>query len=219
MTPPGGPATLDGVVIQVVLGVVAGGGAGALAGAAVRAALARMRRGVLVPVRACAGALAVLWAVPAGAIGAGAVPVVWLPAWLGLGALVVAGSATDLAARRIPDALTGPATVLALVALLPLGARGVLVGALGAGLFGAAHAVVHLAAPGALGAGDVKLAPALGAPLAAASWGALAVVPVLAAAGLLVLVLTRGGRSAPVPFGPPLLAAAWVALTTVVIAP
>ncbi|PVZ11817.1 prepilin peptidase [Actinomycetospora cinnamomea] len=216
MTGVAGDARLDGVVIAAV---VTGGGAGALAGLGVRAVLARMRRGVLVPRAPCATALAVLWAVPAGVVVAGAAPAAWLPAWLGLGALVVAGSATDLAARRLPDALTRPATVLALAALAPLGLRAVLVGVLGAVCWGVGHAVVHLVAPGALGAGDVKLAPALGAPLAAASWAALAVAPVLAAAGVLALVLARGGRSTTVPFGPPVLGAAWVALAAVVITP
>ena len=203
----------------MLIGVLVGGAAGALAGVAVRATLARMRRGVLVPVLPCAVALAVLWGVPAATVAAGAVPAAWLPAWLGLGVLVVAGSGTDLAARRLPDALTRPATLLALATLVPLGVGSVLAGVLGAALFGGAHAVVHLAAPRALGAGDVKLAPALGAPLAAASWGALAVVPVLAAAGVLALVLARGGRSGPVPFGPPMLAATWVAFATGVIVP
>jgi leader peptidase (prepilin peptidase) / N-methyltransferase len=204
----------------VVIGVVvAAGAAGALAGAAVRAVLARMRRGVLVAAGPCVGALAVLWAVPAGVVAAGAAPPAWLPAWLGLGVLVVAAGATDLAARRLPDALTRPATVLALATLLPLGVRAVLVGLLWAVVFGGAHAAVHLVAPGALGAGDVKLAPALGAPLAAAAWGALAVAPVLAAAGVLALVLARRRPRAPVPFGPPLLAASWVAFATAVIAP
>jgi leader peptidase (prepilin peptidase)/N-methyltransferase len=190
-----------------------------LAGWVVRAAVARMRRGVLVPRGPCAGVLAVLWALPAGVVAAGAAPVAWLPAWLGLGVLVVSGSATDLVARRLPDGLTRPGTALALVTLVPLGLRAVLVGVLGALLFGAAHAVVHLVAPHTLGAGDVKLAPALGAPLAAASWGALAVAPVLAAAVVLALVLARGGRPAPVPFGPPVLGATWVALATAVITP
>jgi leader peptidase (prepilin peptidase)/N-methyltransferase len=202
----------------MLLAALAGGGAGALTGAGVPALLARMRRGVLVPLAPCAGALAALWAVPSGVAAAGVVPAPWLPAWLGLGALAVAGSATDLTARRLPDALTLPAAVLALAALVPLGATTLAAGALGAVLLGGALAAVHLAAPGALGAGDVKLAPAVGAPLAAASWGALALVPVLAAAGVVAAVtvtaLVRGGRPATVPYGPPLLIAAWVLLAT-----
>jgi len=216
VTSAGASARLEGVVIGMVVLAAA---TGALVGVAVRAGLARMRRGVLVRAWPVALVLALLWAVPAGVVAAGAAPAAWLPAWLGLGMLVVAGSATDLAARRLPDALTRPATVLALAALLPLGPRAALASLLGAVVLGGAHAAVHLAAPGALGAGDVKLAPALGAPLAAASWGALAVAPVLAAAGVLALVLARRARPGTVPFGPPLLAATWVVLATAVIAP
>ena len=182
----------------------------------VRALLARMRRGVLVPVLPTAGALAVLWAVPAGVVAAGLVPATWLPAWLVLGVLVVAGSATDLVARRLPDAVTVPGAVLALVALVPLGTGHLVAGLVGAVVLGGAFAAVHLAAPGALGAGDVKLAPALGAPLAAASWGGLVAAPVLAAVGVLVLVLAGGARR--VPYGPPLLGATWLTLAATVIA-
>jgi leader peptidase (prepilin peptidase)/N-methyltransferase len=194
-----------------------GGGAGALLGAGLRVALARMRRGVLVPVVPCVVALAALWALPCALVAGGVVAGSWLPVWLVLGVLVVAGSATDLAARRLPDAVTGPATLLALAAVAPLGPAALGAGLLGALLLGGVLAAVHLAAPRALGAGDVKLAPAVGGPLAAASWGALAAAPVLAAVGVLALVaasaLIRGGRSATVPYAPPLLLAAWVLLT------
>jgi leader peptidase (prepilin peptidase)/N-methyltransferase len=205
------------VVIGTVLAaVLAAGSAGALAGVGVRALLARMRRGVLVPVLPTAGALTVLWAAPAGVAAAGLVPATWLPAWLGLGVLVVAGSATDLVARRLPDAVTAPGAVLALASLVPLGTGRLVAGLVGAVILGGAFAAVHLAAPGALGAGDVKLAPALGAPLAAASWGGLVAAPVLAAVGVLVLVLAGGARR--VPYGPPLLGATWLTLAATVIA-
>ena len=200
-------------VAAAVLGTVS---AGALAGVCLRALLARMRRGVLVPVLPAAGTLAVLWAVPAGVVAAGLVPATWLPAWLVLGALVVAGSATDLIARRLPDAVTVPGAVLALAALVPLGTEHLVAGLGGAVVLGGVFATVHLAAPGALGAGDVKLAPALGAPLAAASWGGLVAAPVLAAVGVLVLVLAGGARR--VPYGPPLLGATWLVLFATVIA-
>ena len=66
------------------------------------------------------------------------------------------------------------------------------------------------------GRGTCKLAPALGAPLAAASWGGLVAAPVLAAVGVLVLVLAGGARR--VPYGPPLLGATWLTLAATVIA-
>ncbi|WP_433024844.1 prepilin peptidase [Actinomycetospora sp. CA-053990] len=204
------------VLAAVLIAVVVAGSAGGLAAVGVRALLARMRRGVLVPVLPTAGALAVLWAVPAAVVAAGLVPATWLPAWLVLGVLVVAGSATDLVARRLPDAVTVPGAVLGLAALVPLGTGHLVSGLLGAAVLGGAFAAVHLAAPGALGAGDVKLAPALGAPLAAASWGGLVAAPVLAAVGVLVLVLAGGARR--VPYGPPLLAATWLTLVATVIA-
>jgi leader peptidase (prepilin peptidase)/N-methyltransferase len=205
------------VVIGAVLAAVLGAAfAGALAGVGVRALLARTRRGVLVPALPTAGALAVLWAAPAVVVAAGLVPATWLPAWLVLGVLVVVGSATDLVARRLPDAVTAPGAVLALAALVPLGTGHLVAGLVGAVVLGGAFAAVHLAAPGALGAGDVKLAPALGAPLAAASWGALVAAPVLAAVGVLVLVLAGGARR--VAYGPPLLGATWLTLAATVIA-
>ncbi|GAA4730117.1 prepilin peptidase [Actinomycetospora chibensis] len=205
--------TVPAVVLAVVLGA---GSAGTLAGVGVRALLARVRRGALVPVLPCAGTLAALWAAPAGGVAAGLVPTTWLPAWLVLGVLVVAGSATDLVARRLPDAVTLPGAAAALAALVPLGTGHLVAGLLGAVVLGGAFAAVHLAAPGALGAGDVKLAPALGAPLAAASWGGLVAAPVLAAVGVLVLVLAGGARR--VPYGPPLLGATWFTLAATVIA-
>ncbi|WP_328307584.1 prepilin peptidase [Actinomycetospora sp. NBC_00405] len=204
------------VLAAVLAAVLVAGSAGALAGVGVRAVLARVRRGVLVPVLPTAGALAALWAAPAGVVAARLAPATWLPAWLVLGVLVVAGSATDLVARRLPDAVTVPGAGLALAALVPLGAGHLVAGLLGAVVLGGAFAAVHLAAPGALGAGDVKLAPALGALLAAASWGGLVAAPVLAAVGVLVLVLAGGARR--VPYGPPLLGAAWLTLAATVIA-
>ena len=204
------------VIGTVLAAVLTAGSAGVLAGVGVRAVLARVRRGVLVPVLPTAGALATLWAVPAGVVAAGLVPATWLPAWLVLGVLVVAGSATDLVARRLPDAVTVPGAVLALAALVPLGTGHLVAGFLGAVVLGGAFAAVHLTTPGALGAGDVKLAPALGAPLAAASWAGLVAAPVLAAVGVLALVLA--GRARRVPYGPPLLGATWLTLAATVIA-
>ena len=61
-----------------------------------------------------------------------------------------------------------------------------------------AYAAVHLAAPAALGAGDVKLAAPLGAVLAGVSWEALVVGGLLAAifsgAAAVVMLVMRGRR-------------------------
>lgn len=199
------------MVTDVVLAGLAGGGAGALGGLALRAWLARMPRGAEVSAPRCAGALAVLWALAAALVAAGQVAPAWLLAMLVMGALVVAGSAVDLATHRLPDTLTGSAAVAALVALLPAGLAAFGAGVLGALVLGGAFAAVHLVAPHALGAGDVKLAPSLGALLAAASWSAPVLAVLLAALGVLALALRQHARR--VPFGPPLLVAAWVILT------
>jgi leader peptidase (prepilin peptidase)/N-methyltransferase len=71
------------------------------------------------------------------------------------------------------------------------------------------HAAVHLVAPAAMGAGDVKLAAPVGAVAAAASWEALVLAGVLAAlsSGVVAGVrLSRGGGGV-VPHGPSMLLA------------
>ena len=103
-----------------------------------------------------------------------------VPALVGVGTLAVAVGVTDLARRRIPNAVLGAALPAMLVLVAPLGARAVLAGVGGAVLALLVHATVHLLAPHALGAGDVKLAGVLGIPLAAGSWWALAAAPALA---------------------------------------
>jgi leader peptidase (prepilin peptidase)/N-methyltransferase len=75
-------------------------------------------------------------------------------------------------------------------------------------VFGGAHLAVHVLAPRALGAGDVKLAGSLGAVLGAVGWSALVVGAVLAALGTAVVALARRTRAAP--HGPGLLLATWL---------
>ena len=112
---------------------------------------------------------------------------------------------------RLPDALTLPALPLALLLLAPLGPEVVLRAGLGAVVAFAAYAAVHLAAPAALGAGDVKLAAPLGAVLAAASWAALVAAGVrrrdLLSAVLAAVMLAMRGRGGAVPHGPSMLVA------------
>jgi leader peptidase (prepilin peptidase)/N-methyltransferase len=81
---------------------------------------------------------------------------------------------------------------------------------------------VHLAAPGALGAGDVKLALALGAASAAASWSVLVAAALIASTVTAVLGLVSAAtgtlaRAGPrwgvgVPHGPSMLVAGWLAI-------
>ena len=183
---------------------------GFVAGVGARLLLIRLRRGARIPPPWCELAVACGWAAAGFAVGVGAVPGRWLPVLLGLGWLAVAAGAVDLRHHRLPDALTLPALPLALLLLAPLGWEAVLRGVAGSGVAVAAHAAVHLAAPTALGAGDVKLAAPVGAVLSAASWEALALAGLLAAllsGAAAAVVLVARGRGGAVPHGPSMLLA------------
>lgn len=194
--------------LGVLLGVVVPLLGGALLGAGVRAGLARVRRPVLLPRAWCVPATACGCAVVATAAVVGAVAPSRVPVMLVVTVLAVAGSGTDAVAGRLPDVLTVPGLVLGLGALLPSG--GLLTGLVGAVVLGGLHAVVALVAPAALGGGDVKLAAALGGPLAATGWWALAAAPALAAGVLVGVAWARRRRA--VPLGPPLLGVTWLLL-------
>jgi leader peptidase (prepilin peptidase) / N-methyltransferase len=183
--------------------------AGLVAGGSGRCLLRGLRRGTRVPPPWCELAVGALWAL-AGAV----LPLWWLPVPLVVGWFGVLLAATDLARQRLPDALTLPAypvvfVTLGAVSLLGPGPDPLLRSLTAAVLFLAAHAVVRLTMPAALGAGDVKLSGVVGAVLGAVSWPAVVVGAV--AASLITLVLAvvlrrRGG----VPHGPGMLAAAWL---------
>ena len=173
-------------------------------------ALRRLRRGTRVPPPWCELGVALAWAGVGTAARIGAVPWRWVPLLLALGWLTVAAGAVDMRARRLPDALTLPALPVALLLLTPVGGSAVWRGVLGAAVAAAAHLVVHLAAPAALGAGDVKLSAPLGAALGAASWEALVVAGLLAASfssALAATVLVARGRRGAVPHGASMLLA------------
>lgn len=198
-------------LVPALLAAVLFGAAGLAAGAGARVLLRRLRRGTRVPPPWCEVGVAVVWASAGAAAQVGAVALRWVPVLLALGWLAVAGSAVDVRVRRLPDALTLPALPVVLLLLAPVGGAAMWRGVAGAGMAVAAHLVVHLAAPTAMGAGDVKLAAPWGAVLAAASWEALAVGAVLAAlaSGLLAsAVLITHGRRGAVPHGPAMLLAA-----------
>ncbi|AYF74411.1 prepilin peptidase [Nocardia yunnanensis] len=113
-------------------------------------------------------------------------------------------STHDLRARRLPNLLTLPGAAVAL-------GYGFAVGrpwfaALGGALLALPYLAIHLCAPHALGAGDVKLALGLGAVTALAGtqtwvWAALAAPMITAAAGVGASVSSRGldpvGRTLP----------------------
>lgn len=187
-----------------VLGI---GGAGAGWGA--RAALARL--GCPVPAGVAEVAVGVLWAVVALRVAAGGLPWWWAPVPVTVGWFAVVLTTTDLAQRRLPNAVTLPAYPVVLGLLAVAGAAG------GAGAFGRAvaagaallalYAAVHLAAPSQLGAGDVKLAGVVGAVLGAVGWPALLLGQLVAALVTAALaVVDRHGRGAP--HGPGMLAGA-----------
>jgi leader peptidase (prepilin peptidase)/N-methyltransferase len=124
--------------------------------------------------------------------------------------------ATDLAEHRLPDAIVLPGYPVVLAAVLlqawashtaPL--QPVLAG-LGCGLV---LLFLHLA--GGMGLGDVKLAPLLGALVAAAVTGGAVlwlVLTFLIGGAAAAVVLARRGARARMAFGPPMLLAAWAVL-------
>jgi leader peptidase (prepilin peptidase)/N-methyltransferase len=127
----------------------------------------------------------------------------------------------DLRERRLPDPLTlgGAAAVLALLAV-----RGALTGDAGPtvhGLLGAAAMAgillaFHLASPGGMGFGDVKLALLLGLVVGARSLDLVLVALLLAgligALGGLVLMVRHRRRDVTLAFGPYLVTGAALAL-------
>ncbi|WP_054811533.1 prepilin peptidase [Nocardia arizonensis] len=123
----------------------------------------------------------------------------------------------DLRHRRLPNALTG------------YGAATVLGYALGTTYFGAAVAggamlagvylVVHLVAPAAMGAGDVKLAVGLGAVAGMAGarvWTTAALLaPALTALAGCALLIARRRADRAVPHGPGMCLATMLAVAAV----
>ncbi len=116
---------------------------------------------------------------------------------------------TDIRYRRLPNALTlGGAAVIAVAAALS--GRGTAALA-GAAALGAVYLAVHLVAPAAMGAGDVKLALGLGA--FTATFGAD--VWALAAVGAPLLTAVAGlvrRRRGPAPHGPAMCLASLAAV-------
>ncbi|WNV84179.1 A24 family peptidase [Umezawaea sp. Da 62-37] len=177
---------------------------GFLAGTTGALLLSRLRRGADVHWLWCALPTSLLWTIAA----LRHPPPHWLALTLALGWLAVLLTATDLLHRRLPDALTLPAYPVAVALLVPAGGQVVLRAAVGGLLLGAAHLVVRLLAPSALGGGDVKLAAPLGAVLGAVSYAAVPIGALLACAFTLLVALARPNGG--IPHGPGLLASTWV---------
>lgn len=126
-------------------------------------------------------------------------------------------SAIDFRERRLPNTLTltGAAAILTGAAVCGRWSAALLGAAALAGLY----LVVHLAAPAAMGAGDVKLALGLGALTGSFGVGVWALAafgaPVLTA--LLGTVSVARGRGGAVPHGPSMCAASLAAAALAVL--
>jgi leader peptidase (prepilin peptidase)/N-methyltransferase len=145
-----------------------------------------------------------------------------LPGYLVFGTALVILSFIDIEHHRLPNKVLGPASIIA--AVLFVGAAGIGGGwrslehaALGAVFYGLPMLILGLAAPSAMGGGDVKFAPYLGFHL---GWLGLRVV---LAGGLLGLIagglggaaaLLVGGKGMkdPIPFGPFMAVGAFIAI-------
>ena len=143
---------------------------------------------------------------------------VLLAAYLAFAALAVALALIDLDVRRLPNAIVLPAyPVLAVLVAIDADPGRLVRAGLGATLLFAFFFLVAIAAPGAMGLGDVKLAGVVGGMTAYLGWGAF-----LAGAfgafllgsvvGLVLLAAGKARRRSAVPFGPFMLVAAWASI-------
>ena len=141
-----------------------------------------------------------------------------LAAYLAFAAAAVALALIDLDVHRLPNVIVLPAYPV-LGVLLALGTDG---GSLARAAWGAAllfvfFLLVAVAAPGAMGLGDVKLAGVVGGMTAYLSWGAFLTSAfgaflLGAVVGLVLIAFRRAGRRTAVPFGPFMLVAAWASI-------
>jgi leader peptidase (prepilin peptidase)/N-methyltransferase len=132
-------------------------------------------------------------------------------------AWLAALSVYDITQRRLPNTLTVPGAVVIVAGAVAAG-RGP-VALAGAAALTAVYLLVHLTAPTAMGAGDVKLALGLGAltgSFGADVWFLAALgAPLLTAAAARVAVLRRTGPA--VPHGPSMCLASVVAMSLAVL--
>jgi leader peptidase (prepilin peptidase)/N-methyltransferase len=124
----------------------------------------------------------------------------------------------DLRWRRLPNWLTLPGLAVILIGAA-LAGRGV-PAALGAAALFTVYAVIHVIAPAAMGAGDVKLAAGLGGLTGAFGpdiWllAALAAPVFTAVCGFVALTRTRRGGA--IPHGPSMCLASAAAVALVVV--
>jgi leader peptidase (prepilin peptidase)/N-methyltransferase len=130
-------------------------------------------------------------------------------------AFLVPIALADLRSRRIPNRLTGPAALLAVVVVLATDPGGLPERGLAAATAGGAFLLVALASPEGMGMGDVKLVAVLGLYLGGDVAAALLVALAAASlAGVAILLRwgLREGRRATIPLGPFLALGGVVAL-------
>jgi leader peptidase (prepilin peptidase) / N-methyltransferase len=125
---------------------------------------------------------------------------------------MVALAGYDIRQRRLPNRLTLPgfAVIMLVAACSGHGPAA----ALGAGLLAAVYLLVHVAAPGAMGAGDVKLALGLGALTGCFGAGVwlLAAIGAALLTALIGVVARLGWSATAVPHGPSMCAASAAAV-------
>jgi leader peptidase (prepilin peptidase)/N-methyltransferase len=132
-------------------------------------------------------------------------------------AWLTALSIFDIRQRRLPNWLTMPGAVAMLTAAVVAG-RGA-PALLGAVALFAVYLVVHLLAPSAMGAGDVKLAVGVGALTGAFGvdvWVLAALAAPMVTAGLAVVTVVRRAEST-VPHGPSMCLASAAAAALAVV--
>jgi leader peptidase (prepilin peptidase)/N-methyltransferase len=135
-----------------------------------------------------------------------------LPVFLAFATALVVLSAIDIGHHRLPNNVLGPASIVAVVLMVPAAAvHGRWVNlehaAIGAAVYGVPMLLIGLAAPSAMGGGDVKFAPYLGFHLGWFGWqvvvgGALFGLFLGGFGGALLLIVGRKGLKDAIPFGP-----------------
>lgn len=145
-----------------------------------------------------------------------------LAVWMLLAPFGVLLAVVDFGVHRLPDVLTLPLAVAALVllggaALLPEHGGSWLHALYGALGLAAGYFVLFLISPNGMGFGDVKLALSLGAVLGWYGWGGVlfgtfAGFLLAALYGTGLVIARRAGRKTAIPFGPFLIGGAFVGL-------